>query len=196
MIRNRVSQIIHIWEWNMAIRHIVTVDEDNPVLRRRARRVRKINKSIQALIDDMVETMRAAPGVGLAAPQVGVPLRVIVVEIPEEEGDPNSGRLYTLINPQIVWASDEMEEGEEGCLSVPGWVGLVDRHTEVTVKALNRGGKEVKIKAGGFLARVLQHEIDHLEGILFVDRLTSPEKFIRLEPAEEEEPRETLLALA
>jgi len=180
----------------MAIRHVITVEEDNPVLRRKAKRVRKINRSVQALIDDMVETMRAAPGVGLAAPQVGVSLRVIVVEVPEDEDDPNSGRLYTLINPRIVWASNEMEEGEEGCLSVPGWVGLVDRHTQVAVKALNRGGKEVKIKADGFLARVLQHEIDHLEGILFVDRLTSPEKLIRLEPAGEEEPREAMPVLA
>lgn len=170
----------------MAIRHIVTVDEDNPVLRRKAKRVRKLNKAIQTLIDDMVETMRAAPGVGLAAPQIGVPLQVIVVETPEDEEEEGSGRLYALINPEIVWSSGEMVEGEEGCLCIPGWAGLVDRHTEVTVKALNRGGKEVKIKARNFLARVFQHEVDHLEGILYVDRIKSPDKLIRLPPPEEE----------
>ena len=169
----------------MAVRRIITVEEENPVLRRKAKRVRKITKETQKLIDDMVETMRAAPGVGLAAPQVGVSERIIVVETPHEEDEPGSGRLHILINPRIIGTSDEVEEGEEGCLSIPGWVGLVERHTEVRVRALNRGGKEVTLNARGFLARVLQHEIDHLDGILFLDRLKGPDKLIRL-PAEEE----------
>jgi peptide deformylase len=172
----------------MAVRHIVTVDEDNPVLRRKARRVRAIGPQVQALIDDMVQTMREAPGVGLAAPQLGVLLRVIVVEVPEDEDEPGSGRLYTLINPEIVKTSPEFEEGQEGCLSIPGYVGLIKRHPAVTVRALNRGGKAIRIKAQGFLARVLQHEIDHLDGILFLDRLESPDKLIKLEPVEQVEP--------
>lgn len=171
----------------MAVRHIVTVGEDNSVLREKARRVRKVDLSIQMLIDDMVETMRAAPGVGLAAPQVGVPLRVIVVETPEAEDQPGSGKLYTLVNPEIIRASDEVEEGEEGCLSIPGWIGLVERHVWVTVKGLDRKGREVRIKAQNFLARVLQHEIDHLNGVLFTDRLTSPDKLIKLPEKEEAE---------
>jgi peptide deformylase len=172
----------------MAVRHIVTVDEDSPVLRQKARRVRAIGPQIQALIDDMVETMRAAPGVGLAAPQVDIPLRVIVVETPEDEDEPGSGRLYTLINPELVKTSPELEEGQEGCLSIPGYAALIKRHPTITIKGLNRGGKEVRIKAQGFLARVLQHEIDHLDGILFLDRLESSDKLIKLEPVEQAEP--------
>jgi peptide deformylase len=172
----------------MAVRHIVTVDEDSPVLRQKARRVRAIGPQIQALIDDMVETMRAAPGVGLAAPQVDVPLRVIVVETPEDEDEPGSGRLYTLINPELVKTSPELEEGQEGCLSIPGYAALIKRPPTITIKGLNRGGKEVRIKAQGFLARVLQHEIDHLDGILFLDRVESSDKLIKLEPVEQAEP--------
>jgi peptide deformylase len=171
----------------MAIRHIVTVDENNPVLTEKARRVRVVGPQTQTLIDDMVDTMRAAPGVGLAAPQVGVPLRVIVVETPEED-EPGSGRLYALVNPEIVKASADVEEGQEGCLSVPGYAGLVMRHTTLTIKGLNRGGKEVRIKAQGYLARVFQHEMDHLEGVLFTDRLESADQLIRLEAPEQTEP--------
>ena len=170
----------------MAVRHVVTVSEDNPILTAKAKRVRKVDASVQALIDDMVETMREAPGVGLAATQIGVPLRVIVVEIPETEDQPDNGKLYTLVNPEIIRTSAEIEEGEEGCLSIPGWIGQLDRHVWVTVKALDRKGREVRIKANDFLARTLQHEIDHLNGVLFTDRLTSREKLIKLSEKEEE----------
>ncbi|HID86062.1 MAG TPA: peptide deformylase [Anaerolineae bacterium] len=169
----------------MAIRHILTVENDNPKLRQKSKKVKKVTPAIQALMDDMVETMRAAPGMGLAAIQVGVPLRVIVAELPEDEEDPQSGRLYALVNPEIVRASDEVEEMEEGCLSVPGYIGFIKRPVAVTVKGLNRRGRPVRIKARGLLARVLQHEMDHLEGILFPDRLESPDKLFRLRPKEE-----------
>jgi peptide deformylase len=169
----------------MAIRHVLTVQNDNPKLRLKSKKVKQVTPAIQSLIDDMVETMQAAPGMGLAAIQVGVPLRVIVAELPEDEEDPQSGKLYALVNPQIVRASEEVEEMEEGCLSVPGYIGFIKRPLAVTVKGLNRKGKPVRIKAQGLLARVLQHEIDHTEGILFPDRLESPAKLFRLRPKEE-----------
>jgi len=180
----------------MAVRHIVTVSEDPAVLREKAKRVRKVDASIQALIDDMVETMREASGVGLAATQIGVPLRVIVVEIPAAEDQPDSGKLYTLVNPEIIRTTDDVEEGEEGCLSVPGWIGQVERHVGVTVKGLDRKGREVRIKANNLLARIFQHEIDHLNGILFTDRLTSREKLIKLREKEEEAEVSATRALA
>lgn len=176
----------------MAIRKIVTLDEGNPVLRQKARRVREVTPAIQQLMDDMVETMRAAPGVGLAGPQVDVPLRVIVVEVPKDFDNPEAGTwLYTLANPEIARASKEMEEGEEGCLSIPGYYGLVERASAVTVKGLDRNGRKVRIKAEGFLARVFQHEIDHLEGILFIDHISDPDKLWKVEPEEAEEVEES-----
>jgi peptide deformylase len=161
----------------MAIRTIFT--SDNPVLRQRAKKLKKIEPSTQKLIDDMIETMLDAPGVGLAAPQVGVSLRVIVVEIPKDDDDSRAGTKLQLINPEILKSEGE-QIGEEGCLSIPGYVGIVKRFEHVTVKGLNRKGKEVKIKAEGYLARVLQHEVDHLDGILFTDRLESPAHLFRL----------------
>ena len=164
----------------MAIREIVLVEQGNPVLRAKARKAGRVDASVQRLIDDMVDTMRQAPGVGLAAPQVGVPLRVIVVEAPEDEEDPQSGQVYAVVNPEIVKASRELEEGEEGCLSIPGWAGLVDRHTWVVVKGLDREGREFRIRARDFVARVFQHEIDHLDGVLFTDHIKSKDKLWRL----------------
>jgi peptide deformylase len=168
----------------MAIREII--QPDNPTLRQKAKRVGNFGKALQELIDDMIETMRAAPGVGLAAPQVAVPQRVIIAEPPEDDEDPLSGKLYILVNPEIVRASKEMEEGVEGCLSIPGWAGLVERHISVTVKGQDRYGKPLRLKAQGYLARILQHEIDHLDGILFIDRITDPEKLWRVPPPGEE----------
>lgn len=166
----------------MAIRTIVTLPD--PVLRRKARKVTKFDAELQKLIDDMVATMREAPGVGLAAPQVGIPERVIVVEYAIDEEDEDSPKkLYTLVNPEIVKASDEMVQGVEGCLSIPALVGEVERHAGVVVKAQNRRGQPVKIKANGWLARIFQHEIDHLEGILYTDRAT---KVWKPTPEEEE----------
>ena len=171
----------------MAIHRVLTVENDNPTLRRKSKKVKKVTPAIQTLIDNMAETMRAAPGMGLSAIQVGVPLRVVIAEIPENEEDPQSGKLYALINPEIVRASREVEEMEEGCLSIPGYVGFIKRPVAVTVKGLNRRGKPVRIEARGLLARVLQHEIDHTEGILFPNRLESPAKLFRVRPAEEGE---------
>ncbi len=152
----------------MALRKIVTLPDD--VLRRKARKVTDFGADLQELIDDMVETMREAPGVGLAAPQVAVPLRVIVVEFGDEEDEEAPAKLYTLVNPEIIRASNEHIVGAEGCLSIPGFVGDVERSEAITVKGLNRRGKPTRIKAGGWLARIFQHEIDHLDGVLFIDR--------------------------
>lgn len=154
----------------MGIREIVALP--NPVLRRKARKVTEFGPELQTLIDDMVETMRVAPGVGLAAPQVDVPLRVIVVEYGEEdeEGEKAPPKLYAVVNPEITRTSTETEVGVEGCLSIPGFVGDVERSLAITVKGQNRRGQPVRIKADGWLARIFQHEIDHLEGVLFTDR--------------------------
>ena len=167
----------------MAIRPIILAD--NPILRKKSKKVKHFGEALQVLIDDMAETMHAANGVGLAAPQVGVLERVIVVQLPEDEEDPQGGKLFALCNPQIVRADGE-EEGEEGCLCLPGYVGEVKRATSVTVKAQDRRGKKVRIKAEGFLARVFQHETDHINGILYIDRVESPDKLRRIVPPEEE----------
>ena len=166
----------------MAIREIVY--NPDPVLRRKAHKITKFDKDLQVLIDDMVETMREAPGVGLAAPQVGVSSRLIVVEYAEneEEDEDAPKKLYVVINPEIDEASEDMELGVEGCLSVPRMMGEVNRYLQVTVKGFNRQGKPIKLKLKGWLARIFQHEIDHLEGILYTDRAT---KLWR--PADDEE---------
>ena len=158
----------------MTIRPII--GPNNPVLRRKARAVENPNTpATQQLIDDMIATMREAPGVGLAAPQVAVGQRIAVIEYGEApEGAPEDfepeKKLYVIINPEIVSRSEEMVDGSEGCLSLPGYAGNVQRHEAITVKALNRKGKPIKIKARDWLARIFQHEIDHLDGVLFIDR--------------------------
>lgn len=149
----------------MTVREIVT--NPHPVLRKRAIKVTNFDQDLLTLIDDMVETMRDAPGVGLAAPQIGVSQRVIVIEYTEDEN--KRPKLYAVINPEIIKPSEEKEFGVEGCLSLPGLVGEVERHVSVTVKAQNRFGKPIKMKASGWLARIFQHEIDHLEGVLYPD---------------------------
>lgn len=168
----------------MAIRPIILAD--NPILRKKSKKVKHFGEALQVLIDDMAETMHAANGAGLAAPQVGVLERVIVVQLPEDEEDPQGGKLFALCNPQIIRAEGE-EAGEEGCLCLPGYVGEVNRATSVTVKAQDRRGKKVRIKAEGFLARAFQHETDHLNGILYIDRVESPDKIRRIVLPEEEE---------
>lgn len=173
----------------MGLRTIVTLPD--PVLRRKARPVSAFDKDFRALVEDMIETMRQAPGVGLAAPQVGVSERLIVVEYaepPEEDeedqGDGEAGaqvgtkparkevkpKLYVVANPEIVKTSDEMATGVEGCLSIPGLVGEVERFSMIQVKGQNRRGQPMKIKAEGWLARIFQHEIDHINGVVFPDR--------------------------
>src|SRR5512132_3192898 len=170
----------------MGLRTIVTLPD--PVLRKKARPVSAFDKNLQALIDDMVETMRQAPGVGLAAPQVGVSERLIVVEYaePPEEGEEEKEvkpKLYVVANPEIVKTSDEKVLGVEGCLSIPGLVGEVERYSAVQVKGLNRRGQPMKIKADGWLARIFQHEIDHVNGVVFPDLAT---RIWKPDPDEEE----------
>ncbi len=155
----------------MALRTIVTVPD--PVLKRKARNITKFDARLQTLIDDMVETMREAPGVGLAAPQVGIAERLIVVEYPENEEDEEAEpRLYVVINPEITRVSSEMEIAPEGCLSIPGLQGEVERHLAITVKGQNRHGQPITLKLKDWTARIFQHEIDHLNGVLFTDRAT------------------------
>ncbi|GAB4577821.1 MAG: peptide deformylase [Anaerolineales bacterium] len=154
----------------MALREIVTLP--NPVLRRKARKVTEFGAELQTLIDDMVETMRVAPGVGLAAPQVNVSQQVIVVEFGNEEDENAPKKLYILVNPTIAKLSKETVMGVEGCLSIPGIVGEVERAEKALITGQNRRGQPVKIKAEGWLARIFQHEIDHLNGVLYVDKAT------------------------
>ncbi|HEY3343657.1 MAG TPA: peptide deformylase [Anaerolineaceae bacterium] len=118
----------------------------------------------------MTETMRAAPGVGLAAPQVAVSERVIVVEFGDEEDEDAPKKLYAVVNPEIIKASEELVDGVEACLSIPGLVGEVDRNEAIVVKGQNRRGQPMRIRAQGWLARIFQHEIDHLDGVLYTDR--------------------------
>jgi peptide deformylase len=160
----------------VAVREILGFD--HPVLREKAKKVGKVDTSIVRLLDDLAETMYAAPGAGLAANQVGVPLRVCVVK-----GEENQH--WGLVNPVLV-KGEGSQVGYEGCLSFPGWVGEVERYESVVVKGLNRKGREIRVKASGFTARAFQHELDHLEGVLFTDRLTSLDTLRRVEELEAE----------
>jgi peptide deformylase len=173
----------------MTLQQIVTLPD--PVLRRKARTITKFDKDLHSLIDDMVETMREAPGVGLAAPQIGISERLLVVEYyvreEDEEVEDAPKKVWAVINPEIVKTSEEMVMGVEGCLSIPGLVGEVERHEEVLVKALNRHGKPMKVKAKGWLARIFQHEIDHLNGVLFPDIATRVWQPLEEEEVEEEQ---------
>ncbi|NJN83878.1 MAG: peptide deformylase [Caldilineaceae bacterium] len=145
-------------------------DPNDGILHKPAKRVRQFDSKLHQLLDDMLETMREAPGVGLAAPQVGVDLRVTVVEYPTDEDDPDGSlRVYELINPEII-KSKGSELGEEGCLSMLGLTADVERATYVLVRAQDRHGKESRIKAYDWLARIFQHEIDHLHGVMMTDR--------------------------
>lgn len=159
---------------------------NNPILRRKARPVTLIDSGLQNLIDNMIETMRAANGVGLAGPQVNQQLRLTVVEtMPKFDDDgeviEGSRELHVLINPKIVSTSRKMVDGIEGCLSIPGWVGEVARHQSIRVRALDRQGKKIRLRLSGWTARIVQHEIDHLDGTLYIDRLTAAENLWREE---------------
>ncbi len=170
----------------MALREILVVP--HPILRQKSKKVAKVTPAVQKLLDELTETMRKAPGVGLAAPQIGVLQRVIVVEVKKDEEHPDwQYGFYPVVNPEIIRLSSETEEGSEGCLSIPGYVGDVERAAAVEVKGWDRHGKSIKVKARGFLARVFQHEIDHLDGVLYLDRLKSPDKLHRVESQEEQE---------
>lgn len=159
----------------MAIRRILTADE--PILRERTKRVSTFDASLHRLLDDMLVTMRDAPGVGLAANQIGVPLQVAIVEVDD--------KITELVNPQIVKGSGEQIDWE-GCLSIPGYVAEITRHEKVTVKARDRHGKEFRVRGTELLARAFQHEIDHLNGILYVDHLESLEELVRVSESVEE----------
>ncbi len=166
----------------MPIREIITLG--HPTLRQKARKVTKFGPEVKQLIDDMIETMRAAPGVGLAAPQVNVPERVIVLELPADEEEGTPAELYAFVNPEIVKASRDKEEDQEGCLSIPGYVGEVERHVEIVVRGQDAFGRPQRLKAYDYLARIFQHEIDHLEGVLFIDRVSDPAKIHKITPEE------------
>lgn len=146
----------------MAILKIVTKDKEESFLRKKSRPVEQITERTRLLLDDMVETMRHANGCGLAAVQVGILRRIVVIET--EEG------LFELINPRIIAKSGE-QISEEGCLSVPGEWGMTRRPMHVTARALNRDGEEIEIVASGLLAKAICHELDHLDGILYTDKV-------------------------
>jgi peptide deformylase len=158
----------------------------DPVLRRKAAKVAKIDASIQRLIDDMIDSMHAAGGVGLAAPQIGRSLRVIVIEVPPAPPEEEKPDTIVLINPQIVRRSGQREV-TEGCLSVPGYWAEITRSRKVTAKGLNLEGREIRVKGEDLLAQALEHEIDHINGVLYVDYLESMDQLMKVESKEEEE---------
>lgn len=161
----------------MTARKIVTLGQ--PILRQPAKKVHRVDESIKKLIDDMVDTVHEANGVGLAAPQIGVPLRLIVTVYDD--------RLRIVLNPEVLEATGEDIEADEGCLSIPGWTGPVVRKEKLTVRGLSRTGKPIKIKTEGWEARVFQHEIDHVNGILYIDRMADRNQLRRVSEREEEE---------
>ena len=151
----------------MPLREIVTTP--HPILRGKAKKVVDFDAELHQLIDDMIETMREAPGVGLAAPQVNVPLSLFVAEFGDENDEEVPLQTYTFVNPKITKTSKETEVGVEGCLSIPGIVGEVIRPHSATIEGFDRDGNPIKIEAKGWLARIFQHETDHLHGVLFTD---------------------------
>lgn len=168
----------------MTVLQIETLN--NPILRKKTRLVTKFDPDLQRLIDDMIETMRSANGVGLAGPQVNQSLRVTVIEtLPDRDKEGNeiegSRELIVLVNPKIIAESRKKVEGIEGCLSIPGWVGEVERHESIRVRAQDRYGQKIRLRLKNWTARIVQHEIDHLDGILYIDRLTAPENLWREE---------------
>lgn len=157
---------------------IVTLPDEG--LRKKARPVTKFDAELQTLIDDMVETMRVANGVGLAAPQIGQSRQLAIIEsLPKTDDEENeiedSRDLFVIVNPRIVWESNDVIDGIEGCLSIPGYLGEVERPYSVRVRAQDRHGKPLKFRLKGWTARIFQHEIDHLNGVLFIDKLTARE---------------------
>ncbi len=167
----------------MAVRQIRTVPD--PVLRCKAKRIKTVDRSVRKLIADMQETLRQAQGAGLAAPQVGESLRLIVLSIPQK--DKQKCDEYVVINPEIIKRKGERVV-KEGCLSIPGYVGEIKRSEQVKVKGLDESGKEIRFSCGELLGQALEHEIDHLNGVLYVDHLESQDKLEKLEPPEKETP--------
>jgi len=151
----------------MALRHIIVLPD--PKLRLVSKPIERVDAPLKKLMDDMIETMHDAPGVGLAAIQVGEPLRLLVLDVARKEEPPNP---QAFLNPEILWTSDERSTYEEGCLSIPEYYAEVERPASVRVRHLDREGKPAEVLAEGLLATVLQHEIDHLDGVLFIDRIS------------------------
>lgn len=161
--------------------------EGDPRLRQKALKIRAVDDGLRKLARDMHETMGAAKGVGLAGPQIGVMRRIIAIHVPEGYGDEKQPEVtLTLVNPEIVKAQGR-EVGPEACLSIPGWVGDVPRATRITVKAIDLSNREVRMKAEGILARIVQHEVDHLDGILYIDRVEDRSTLRQVEGEDEEE---------
>lgn len=176
----------------MAILRIIF--EGDPRLRQKAVKIRSVDASLRRLAADMHETMLDAPGIGLAAPQVGVLRRLLVVNVPENYGgDGEPSTVLSLVNPEIIKSHGRLL-GTEGCLSIPGWVGEVPRADSITVKAMDLENKSLRLKLKGFPARVIQHEIDHLDGILFVDRVEDRETLVHV--PEDDEPIDDLVERA
>jgi peptide deformylase len=157
----------------MALREILT--EPNAILREKSLNVDMVDKDLQKLMDDMLETMYAAPGIGLAAIQIGIPKRVIILDIDQKEGQKNP---MFFVNPEIIEKSENSSTYEEGCLSVPGQFAEITRSEKCFVKYLDYYGQKKEIKAEGMLATCIQHEMDHLEGILFIDYLSKLKRTI------------------
>jgi peptide deformylase len=169
----------------MALLTILT--DENPRLRLKSQKITKFDKSVRQLAKNMLETMHNANGIGLAAPQVGILQRLIVVDIPEDlEFEGSAAFQCVLVNPEIVKSNGE-QLGEEGCLSVPGWYGEVKRFQDVSIKARDIFGREIKLKVSGLPARAIQHEIDHLNGIIFTDLVVDAATLHKVEPGKEKE---------
>jgi peptide deformylase len=161
----------------MTVREIVKIGQ--PVLRQKAKKIRRVDLSTKRLVQDLIDTIHEANGSGLAAPQINVPLRAIITKVNDQ--------IHVVLNPEIVKESDEEIEADEGCLSIPGWYGPVKRKEQVTVRGLSRTGKPLKIRSEGWEARAFQHEVDHLDGVLFIDRMDDPSKLHKVQSQEEEE---------
>lgn len=150
------------------------------ILRQKARPVTQFGPDLQKLVDDMFDTLHVADGVGLAAPQIGLPMQLAVIEtLPKIDDDGNeiegSREQFVIANPEIVWTSRDVVDGIEGCLSIPGYLGEVERYESIRVRAQDRYGRKVRLRLQNWTARIFQHEIDHLNGVLYIDRLTEPE---------------------
>ncbi len=180
----------------MPVRKVIYADDGR--LRQKADKIQQFTPELKQLAEDMLETMRLYQGVGLAGPQLGVMQRIFVAELPppedDETPDPQSGVSYILINPEIVAASQELIEGVEGCLSIPTWYGQVERPLWVELTAQDINGRQLRLRAENFLARIFMHELDHLNGVLFIDYIKDPDKLWQILPedeaAEEESARE------
>ena len=173
----------------MTVRKVIYIGDER--LRQKAKKVKQFTPELRLLAQDMLETMHHYNGVGLAGPQIGVMQRIFVAEIPlpkEEntEPHPQSGKIYVLVNPKIIKSSKNIIEDEEGCLSIPTWRGLVERSEWVEVKAQDIEGRQIRLKVDTMLARIFMHEMDHLDGVLYIDHIKDDDKLWRISPEDEE----------